>query len=334
VRTSPRALVRRRHCHAAAGGTAVNRNGGGDACQQQPAAAAAAGEKLWKRNSSKDAMALPHRSSLHLPPRSLIIDGVDCGHCPTHIIFYVAPTLKYLSIPNSPPTKKLTMDSSIQLQPQPCKNALLQEQQQPPPLQPPPRVIGGKSDLLARLSDFLPRIRAANAALHDENAVDNGSEALLDGGLQIVNETDESSSSSDSSNSSDSDEEEENDSNDDKQGIEHDSGSGTTEEQQRPRKQAKLSKRHGHPTVVLSLQLTPENNPLFQALHQDDASGRGVDNAVTTNSPVVEEQTKEDVPQPSGDSKAASIQRLLALPAIQNKSAASLEPRGPLITEL
>jgi hypothetical protein len=227
------------------------------------------------------------------------------------------------------------MDSTLQPQP---RNALLQ-QQQPPPR---PRDIG-KSDLLARLSDFLPRMSAANALLSD-NAVDHHP-AILDGGLQMVNDTDESSSRSSSSDSDDDDEEDEipnvgSGSHDDKQGPERDSESDAGEFE-RPHKQVKLSKRHRTPTVVLSLQLTPENNPLFQALHQDDASCRGVDQAATadsnTDGPVTEEHTQEELWQNSSgvDGTTASIQRLLALPAIQNKPATSLEqPRGPLITEL
>jgi hypothetical protein len=259
------------------------------------------------------------------------------------------------------------MDS---LPPQPHHRYAAAPLQQPPLQQPPPPLpprIGEKSDLLARVSEFLPRMNAANALLSNNAAAAVDHEvSILDGGLQIVDDTDESSTSS--RDSDDDDEAEENSnvgtSKDDKQEgpCERDSGSETGEFD-RPLKQAKLTKqRHRQTTVVLSLQLTPENNPLFQALHQDnDACVSGCsgdnDNAVpihcdVDDSPVTEEhapnarqqqhqqQQQQQQPQLSGDGKTASIQRLLAvLPAgIQTKPAAaaaiSLEPRGPLITEL
>jgi hypothetical protein len=278
-----------------------------------------------------------------------------------YIIFNVAPTLKYLSSPNQTPStnRNINMDS---LPPQPHHRHAAAPLQQPPLQQPPPR-IGEKSDLLARVSEFLPRMNAANALLSNNAAAAVDHEvAILDGGLQIVDDTDESSTSS--SDSDDDDEAEENSnvgtSKDDKQEgpCERDSGSETGEFD-RPLKQAKLMKqRHRQTTVVLSLQLTPENNPLFQALHQDnDAGVSGCsgdnDNAVpihcdVDDSPVTEEHApnapqQHQQQQPSGgggDDKTASIQRLLAvLPAvIQTKPAAaaavSLKPRGPLITEL
>jgi hypothetical protein len=288
-------------------------------------------------------MTLQYCSSLHLLllPSSLMNTTVVDRRClmfPKGIIYFSCRTntQKYFQpIVNNQP-KHHTMDSTLQPQP---RNALLQQQLPPPPR---PRDIG-KSDLLARLSDFLPRMSAANALLSD-NAVDHHP-AILDGGLQMVNDTDESSSRSSSSDSDDDDEEDEipnvgSGSHDDKQGPERDSESDAGEFE-RPHKQVKLSKRHRTPTVVLSLQLTPENNPLFQALHQDDASCRGVDQAATadsnTDGPVTEEHTQEELWQNSSgvDGTTASIQRLLALPAIQNKPATSLEqPRGPLITEL
>jgi hypothetical protein len=285
-----------------------------------------------------------------------------------YIIFNVAPTLKYLSIPNQTPStnRNINMDS---LPPQPHHRhaaAPLQQPplQQPPPPPPLPPQIGEKSDLLARVSEFLPRMNAANALLSNNAAAAVDHEvAILDGGLQIVDDTDEiSTSSSDSDDDDDDDDEAEENSNvgtskDDKQEgpCELDSGSETGEFD-RPLKQAKLTKqRHRQTTVVLSLQLTPENNPLFQALHQDnDACVSGCsgddDNAVpihcdVDDSPVTEEHAPNAPQQQqpsggSGDGKTASIQRLLAvLPAgIQTKPAAaaavSLKPRGPLITEL
>jgi hypothetical protein len=116
---------------------------------------------------------------------------------------------------------------------------------------------GSRSDLLSRLSNFLPQIQAANAQLllDAKGSVDNDADAAIDGGLQLVleGESDESDDDVGDDETSDGD--------DDK----------LHSQQRRPSKQRKISSDQAQQqTVVLNLHVTSQDNPLFQSLHEND----------------------------------------------------------------
>jgi hypothetical protein len=175
----------------------------------------------------------------------------------------------------------------------------------------PPALL--QSDLLSRVSSFLPQINAANDAL----LKDGDAAALVDVNLQAV----DSSSDSSAEGEGDDDEsssEESSSSEDGKDGdSDHDGGEEKSVPEERPSKKAK---RKPNPTVVMNLQLGAlDDNPVFGMLADDDSDDE-----------ECEEEEDAKLKTSSFSTKESTIQNLLTM----QKAPPSHQPKGPLITEV